>query len=141
MIPPPLNQAKERWLNSRDVPDLTRVQQLPKWCPPVEHATKINADGGFSKIGDRGASAAVCRNKEGLYLGASAIIYEGLQDPSVLEAHACLEALALAKDLKTQSVCIAYDCSEVVSNIEKEAERNTSIDRFADAASRLHRAR
>lgn len=120
MIPPPLNHAKERRMLPRDMHDLTRVQQLPKWCPLVEHATKINADGGFSKIGDRGASAAVCRNKEAGYLGASAVIYEGLQDPTILQAEACLEALALTKDLNTQSVCIASDCLEVVSNIDKE---------------------
>ena len=33
------------------------------WLPPESHDVKINADGGFSKIGDRGASAVVCRDK------------------------------------------------------------------------------
>ena len=44
------------------------------WLPPVSHSVKINVDGGFSKIGDKDASAIVCRDKNGNYLGASAII-------------------------------------------------------------------
>ena len=53
----------------------TRQPIQPAWLPPAVHDVKINADGGFSKIGDKGASAVVCRDKHGKYLGASAVIF------------------------------------------------------------------
>ena len=60
----------------------------------------MNVDAGFSKVGDRAASAVICRDKGGNYLGASTIIYEGRLDPTTLEAQACSEALSLASDLQ-----------------------------------------
>ena len=39
----------------------------------------------------------------------------------VLEAHACNEALSLAKDLNLTHMIIVVDCLEVVSNIDKGA--------------------
>ena len=81
----------------------------------------MNVDGGLSKIGDRGASTVISRDRHGLFLGASAVIFEGLLDPTILEAQACNEALALAADLHTQSVCVASDCIEVVTNIHTAA--------------------
>ena len=45
---------------------------------------------------NRGAATVVYRNKNGLFLGASAVVFEGLVDPASLEAH---EPLALASDL------------------------------------------
>lgn len=88
------------------------------WIPPATHEVKMNVDGGFSKIGDQAASAVVCRDKRVMFLGASAIIHDGLLDPAVLEAQACREALSLAMDLHVQSICVASDCLEVVTNIE-----------------------
>jgi hypothetical protein len=43
-----------------------------------------------------GAVAVVCRSREGEYLGASALVVQGIADPGILEALACREALALA---------------------------------------------
>jgi len=63
----------------------------------------------------------VCRDKHGKYLGASAVIFEGLLDPAILEARACSEALALALDLHVRSVCVASDCQEVVARIADDS--------------------
>ena len=63
----------------------------------------------------------VCRDKSGKFLGASALVFEGLIDPASLEAHACSEALALANDLNLQDLLIASDCLEVISNIDQHA--------------------
>ena len=52
-------------------------------------------------------------------MGASAIVFDGLVDPPSLEAQACNEALALAKDPNPQRVQVASDCLEVVKNINK----------------------
>ena len=132
MLPKKCTQQKARAANPRDLHvnarDLhvnTGLQVEPAagigWLPPESHDFKINVDGGFSKIGDRAASAAVCRDKGGKYIGASAIIYEGRLNPTILEAEACSEALSLAADLHLRSVCVATDCLEVVTNLREEA--------------------
>lgn len=54
---------------------------------------KINVDGALSRDGKFGA--AICRDQTGAYLGASAVVYEGVVDPSSLEVQACNEALDL----------------------------------------------
>lgn len=87
------------------------------WLPPPGDAAKFNCDGGLSSLGEKGAAGVVCRDKNGKYLGASAVVYEGLSDPASLEAQACSEALALARDLNLQELVIASDCVEVITNI------------------------
>ena len=82
---------------------------------------KINYDGAISTLGEKGAAAVVCRDKTGKFLGASALVFEGLIDPASLEEHACSEALALARDLNLQELVIASDCLEVISNIKQQA--------------------
>ena len=77
----------------------------------------LNVDGGLSRDGTRGAAAAVCRDQNGSFLGASAVVFEGLVDPPTLDAHACKQALSLADDLYVDSLCIASDCAEVVASI------------------------
>lgn len=91
------------------------------WVAPEGNEAKINVDGGVSRQGNVGAAAAICRDKEGRFLGASAVVFDGLVDAAGLEAHACNEALALAKDLNLTHLMIASDCLEVVSNIDKGA--------------------
>lgn len=101
---------------------VTPIQRSePKWIPPASETANFNVDGGLSRQGDRGAAAVVCRDDKGCYLGASAIVFEGLVDPASLEAHACNEALSLAKDLHIHRLTVASDCVEVVANIEKGA--------------------
>ena len=59
----------------------------------------------------------MCRDKEGNYLGSSAVAFDGLVDAPSLEAQACNEALALAQDLMLTHVIIASDCMQVVTDI------------------------
>ena len=66
----------------------------------------------------------ICRDANGNYLGASAIISVGLMDPTILEAWACSEALSLASDLHIQSICVASDCLEIVNRIENVSTCN-----------------
>lgn len=51
---------------------------------------------GDFRHGDKGPAAAICKDKEGSFLGAPAVIFDSLANPASLEAHACSEALALA---------------------------------------------
>jgi hypothetical protein len=54
-----------------------------------------------------------------LYLGASALIFPGITDPTILEALACREALALATDLGLSRFYVATDCKQVVDDIKE----------------------
>ena len=87
------------------------------WLPPPADKAKLNSDGAISMDGRRGAVAAIWRDKNGKYMGASAVVYEGLVDPASLEAQACNEALSLAADLLQSSIFVASDCLEVINNI------------------------
>ena len=46
-----------------------------------------------------GAVGTICRDATGVFRGASAVIFNNIQDPEVLEVLATREALALAEDL------------------------------------------
>ncbi|XP_073360565.1 uncharacterized protein [Aegilops tauschii subsp. strangulata] len=96
-----------------------------KWIPPGEDAAKMNVDGAISRSGKTGACAVICRDKEGSYIGASAVVFEGLVDAASLEAQACNEALALAQDLLLSHVIIASDCLQVVSVINGAAQSSS----------------
>jgi ribonuclease HI len=80
--------------------------------------SKINVDAAVSRTGVRGAVAALCRNHDGVYLGALAIVYEEISNPSTLEVLACREALALAEDLWLE-IYVVSDCSMVVFDIKE----------------------
>lgn len=96
-----------------------RVQER-KWIAPVSGCVKINVDGGLSRSGERGAVSAVCTDDTGKFMGASAVVVEGLVDPETLEAVACSEALSLDFDLNISSVQVAADCLQVVKNIREQ---------------------
>jgi ribonuclease HI len=96
---------------------VTGQTQAAGWLPPPADEMKINVDGALSRDGRRGAVAAICRDKNGIYIGASVVIYEGLVDPPSLEAQACNEALSLAQDLLQPSVYVVSDCLEAINNI------------------------
>ena len=95
--------------------------RVQRWIAPGENSAKINVDGGLSRNGCMSAAAAVYRDKDGKYLGASATIFEGLVDAPSLEACACNEALSLAKDLNITHVIIASNCMQVGSDINQGA--------------------
>jgi hypothetical protein len=47
------------------------------------------------------------------------MVYEGLVDPTTLEALACREALALSEDLALTRIHVASDCYSIVSDIRE----------------------
>ena len=61
----------------------------------------------------------MCRDQGGFYLGSSAVVFHGINDPVTLETFTCREALALAEDLAVQNMCVASDCQEVVNDINR----------------------
>lgn len=45
------------------------------------------------------------------------MVWEGMSDPTTLEALACNEGLAIAMDCNILKACIASDCQEVIMGI------------------------
>ena len=66
----------------------------------------------------RAAVAVIARDGEGTFLGASALVLEGLSEAEVAEALACREGLALADDLGLQTVRVAMDCANAARSIQ-----------------------
>jgi hypothetical protein len=68
----------------------------PKWIAPPAGQDKINVDATVAKSEKKGAVAAVCRSRDGVYLGATATVYARISHLGTLEALACREALDAA---------------------------------------------
>ncbi|TVU21984.1 hypothetical protein EJB05_31656, partial [Eragrostis curvula] len=96
----------------------------PRWIPPPGGFTKINVDASISKNSGICAAAAVARDGEGKFLGASTLVMEGALDVETVEAIACREGLALAADLLLQRIRLATDCAGAVRNIQGEGMGN-----------------
>ena len=113
----------ERFIAELDevAPSPTARQVKPtsgsRWIPPPEGVSKVNVDAATSKNSSISAIAAVARRADGLFLGASTVVMNGLTDPETLEALACREGLALAADLNLLKVRLASDCSNVIRNL------------------------
>jgi hypothetical protein len=56
------------------------------WNAPPQGLCKINVDAALSKTKIGGAVGVVCRDEQGVLLGASARVIEGVNDPTTLEA-------------------------------------------------------
>ncbi|VAI33703.1 unnamed protein product [Triticum turgidum subsp. durum] len=84
-------------------------------APPSGYA-KIHVDAAV-RHERGGAAVAVCRDEGGNYLGSSALVVYGVSNPTILEATACREALALAEDMNLTHCVISSDCKQVVSDI------------------------
>jgi hypothetical protein len=89
--------------------------------PPPPSIAKINVDATISKNGGVGSVAAMARDSAGTFLGASALVVEGISNPEVMEAITCREGGALATDLFLQKVKMASDCNNVVKSFRDEA--------------------
>jgi ribonuclease HI len=74
-------------------------------------------DATVSKNTDSGAVAAVARDDRGRFMGASTLIYLGRSDAETLEALACREGIALARDISARQVLLASDCLNVVCSL------------------------
>jgi ribonuclease HI len=91
-----------------------------KWIALPLGRVKVNVDAAVAKTRVRGAVATVFHSREGKFLGASAVTYEGITHPGALEALACREALDVADDALLGQVLVASDCLEVVKGLQEE---------------------
>jgi ribonuclease HI len=92
----------------------------PQWIPPPSDMAKVNVDAALSENSGICSAAAVARDGEGRFLGASALVLDGSFDPETVEAMARREGLALAADLMLQKLRLAADCASVVKSIAGE---------------------
>jgi hypothetical protein len=70
-------------------PQAVATRAVPRWIPPPSAIAKFNVDTAVSRSKDQGVSTAFCRDSNGVYLGASAIVFPGITDPATLESLAC----------------------------------------------------
>jgi ribonuclease HI len=91
----------------------------PVWIPPPTGVLKINVDAAVSKNTGRGAVAAIARDHEGMFMGASAPVFPGNTDAETLEALACREGLALAQDIYARRIRLASDCAGVIRSLQQ----------------------
>jgi hypothetical protein len=92
----------------------TSAPRRPK--APPENFVKIQVDAGV-RASRGGSAAAVCKDRNGVYLGSSALVIVGVADPSTLEAIACREAIALAPNLNVHQAMITSDSKQVIGDI------------------------
>ena len=67
--------------------------------------------------GTHGAVVVVGRDQRGNFLGASAITFRYIAEPTTLEASAVREGLSIAEDLFVTQIQVAWDCLTVVKDI------------------------
>jgi hypothetical protein len=94
-----------------------RIQTIEKkkgWIAPPVDRTKVNVDAAVSKSVPKGVVGLVCWSLEGVFLGASAMVFDGINQPGCLEALACREALGTAMDLALGPIMVVSDYLKVV---------------------------
>ncbi|KAK1610245.1 hypothetical protein QYE76_033918 [Lolium multiflorum] len=97
---------------------LSSSKRTMRLIAPSQGRVKVNVDAAVAKTSTKGAVGAVCRSFEGLYLGASATVYEGVTSPGILEALACREGLDVADDLGVDAIQVASDCLDVLKGLQ-----------------------
>lgn len=96
------------------MPAAASRQERKNWIKPQLGCMKINVDAAISRNNDRGSLVAICRDEQGLCMGASSVAVKDL----VLEAMALREALSLAEDLYLRRIPIAIDCQAKINHIQ-----------------------
>lgn len=103
------------------------VHRCKKWSPPAEDYHKIHVDAAVLRQDTRGALATICRSHEGIFVGASAMVIQGMNDPEILEGLALREAFSLAGDLNIKKVQVVTDCKSLVNNLNIDYRGPSSV--------------
>ena len=91
--------------------------QRPRWLPPPAGCMKVNVDVAISKNLRRASLAAIARDQNGSFLGASGVVLEGITEPEIAVVIAYREGLALASDLMLTSFLLASDCANTIRSM------------------------
>ncbi|KAE8783168.1 hypothetical protein D1007_43385 [Hordeum vulgare] len=114
-----LSAKKQKIKNTRGAASIS----APRWILPSPGETKLNDDVAVAKSSNIGVVGVICRNAEGHFLGACALVFHGITEPATLEAYACREAIALAEDMVITKVRIASDCLRVINDLKSQLHR------------------
>ena len=85
---------------------------------PPSGVVKINIDAALFKNTSTASAAAIARDEDGRFMGASALVLQGIVDPEVVESIACREGMALASNLRADGLRLASDCLNIVKSIQ-----------------------
>ena len=55
-----------------------------KWLPPIMGQVKMNVDAAVAKSSNFGVVGVVCRSDRDVFLGASAVVFQGVTEPATL---------------------------------------------------------
>ncbi|XP_020153203.1 uncharacterized protein [Aegilops tauschii subsp. strangulata] len=94
--------------------------RAPRPRRPPTGFHKIHVDAA-TRQGRGGAVSAVCRDGNGNFVGSSALVIIGVQDPATLEAIAVREALSLVADMHIQNLVVFSDCKQVIMDIKSDS--------------------
>ena len=73
----------------------------------------------YQKNSRTASVAAVAKDEAGLFLGALAVVSQGITDPETMKVLAFREGLALANDLGLHRVRLASECTNAVRSIKQ----------------------
>ena len=93
-------------------------QSRSTWIAPPLGVVKINIDTALSKNTSTPSVAAIARDGDGQFMGASALVLQEIIGPEVMQSIACREGMALASDLRADSFRLASDCLNIVKSIQ-----------------------
>ena len=96
--------------------------KVSRWIPPTHGNVKLNCDAAIGKTNNKATASAVARSQDGMFLGASSLVIEGITNPEIMEAIAVREALALSDDLNIKRVCVASDCLRVINTLHDDSK-------------------
>jgi hypothetical protein len=117
------NSFVERFISNLEmIKPSTKQQQAvgdpaTRWIKPPRGFAKVNVDAAISKNSSNTSAAAVARDEDGNFLGASALVLEGCADPETTEVVACRKGLALGSHLGLQTLQVASDCVNAIASI------------------------
>lgn len=92
---------------------VTTMKPDQGWKRPPSGWVKCNTDGASYEVGWKGATGAVLRNENGVFIRGSAKWYENCLDSLTMEALACRDGLLLAQQAGVEHVWLEFDCQEL----------------------------
>ena len=89
------------------------------WIATPLDVVKINIDMALSKNTSTASVAAIARDEDGRFMGASMLVLREIIDPEMMESIACREGMTLGSDL-ARNFRLASDCLNVVKSIQQD---------------------
>ncbi|PPD74966.1 hypothetical protein GOBAR_DD28107 [Gossypium barbadense] len=99
-----------------------------EWCPLNESDIKMNFDAAFDVPQAKSVSAVVARNASREILVPKTVAHRDVASPFTVEAHACLQAVLLGKQMGYALVIIEGDMHQSANLMAHELVREAMRD-------------